>query len=498
MSLRAMVLWLSTLLLLYARVGISQDLGNDSYPTAASSSASVPALVRLPSVDSGIKLASATAPQTSEPLPSLSSGAPASSLESQVNDVLRRLQTLEQKSAKPSAEKTPSEEWVDMSAEKWTVKLGGHVQPDLILWANRDPNITSPLARNYFEFRRLRLVADGTGYGVYDFRLQLTLEPEVVNDTLGTTAPGVKDAYFSINEVPWIGRARIGNFFVPTSLEQVTNDTNTVFLERSVPSQGTYSVDREPGICFYNCTEDLNFTWTTGIFIDNISDAIQERIDNNLGYRLAGRVTWLPYYDEPSKGRYLVHVGADILHTDDHDDRARFRARPQIHEGPILIDSGIFDAKYYTTGSAEFATVLGPLCVQSEIFLTSVQQNTGGPATISGAYAYATYCLTGENRNFDRFGQHGAQFGRFTPYNNVYWLRGGSSWGAWEVKARWSNVGLSQLDAGIYNDFTFGFNWYWSDRVRCLLDWIHPITTAQTVYGATKSNIIGMRFDFNW
>jgi phosphate-selective porin OprO and OprP len=141
--------------------------------------------------------------------------------------------------------------------------------------------------------------------------------------------------------------------------------------------------------------------------------------------------------------------------------------------------------------------VLGPFCFQSEAFVSDVNLNSGA-ATIYGMYAYATYCLTGENRNFERFGQHGAQFGRFTPWNNVFWVPGGCGWGAWEVKARYSNLTLNQMNAGIYNDFTIGFNWYWCDRVRCLFDWIHPFTSEQAVFGDTSSDILAMRFDFNW
>lgn len=59
----------------------------------------------------------------------------------------------------------------DVPADKWAVTLGGHVQLDYINWAQADPAI--PNTFDYFEFRRLRLVADGVGYGVFDFRLQL-------------------------------------------------------------------------------------------------------------------------------------------------------------------------------------------------------------------------------------------------------------------------------------------------------------------------------------
>lgn len=60
----------------------------------------------------------------------------------------------------------------------------------------------------------------------------MTLEPESVGDSpVGmVTTPEVKDADLSMNKIPLLGRMRIGNFFVPFSLEQVTNDTNNIFM----------------------------------------------------------------------------------------------------------------------------------------------------------------------------------------------------------------------------------------------------------------------------
>lgn len=430
-----------------------------------------------------------------------------------IDAILKRIDQLEKENsqrkaadAKAAAAKKTDDVWTDVSSEKWTVKLGGHVQLDYINWAKAAPSI--PDAKDYFEFRRLRLVADGTGYGVYDFRLQMTLEPETVGETLplGTvTSPDVKDAYFSMNEIPWLGRFRIGNFFVPFSLEQVTNDTNTLFMERSIPSQGVFAVDREVGIAFYNATENQRFTWTYGAFFDGISDSLKERIDDNQGVRVSGRVTWLPYYDEPSNGRYLVHTGLGVLYTKDRDKVVNLRTRPQIHEGPRLI-SGTVAADSYTNANAEFATVWGRFSTQSEAFMSNINRTTGDSVNVYGAYVQSSFFLTGENRNYERFGQHGAQFARATPYNNVFAVPGALSLGGWEVKARWSYLDLSSIpgtgvgrpSAGQYNDMTLGFNWYWSDRVRVLFDWIHPITSSATSFGATQSDIIATRFDFNW
>lgn len=146
----------------------------------------------------------------------------------------------------------------------------------------------------------------------------------------------------------------------------------------------------------------------------------------------------------------------------------------------------------------ENAFVLGRFTLQTESYISSVNRTTGEAATIGGSYAHISYFLTGESRTYERFGQHGAQFGRNVPYSNFFVTPSGMSWGAVELKARWSNLDLTGLNAGMYNDMTYGFNWYLNDRVRYMFDWIHPFTTSNTIVGTTQSDIIAMRFDFNW
>ncbi len=387
----------------------------------------------------------------------------------------------------------------DPANEKWSVKLGGHVQMDYINWVNASSSIVGD--QDYFEFRRLRLVANGTGYHHCDFRLQMTLEQESLTEsqtTASVLAPEVKDAYFSVNEIPLLGRFRVGNFFVPFSLEQVTNDTMNIFVERSIPTQGVFSADREIGMALYNASQNERLTWTGGFFFDGITDGLKERIDDNQGYRLSGRVTWLPFYDDQSNGRHLLHTGFGVLHTDDQDKRVRFRTRPQIHEGPRLIDSGVLDADRFTTGNLETAIVNGPISLQSESFLSTVDLLNGDNIQVAGSYVYASYFLTGENRVFEKFGQHGAQFGRIVPNRNFHCHRDIQGPGAWELKSRWSYLDLSRVGAGQYNDLTVGVNWYWSDRTRIMLDWIHPITSSAAVFGSANADILATRFDFNW
>lgn len=416
----------------------------------------------------------------------------------------------------PEAQEAPAEDFSTMTARlddlekqiaqlgekpkvnenEWKVKLGGHVQSEYIMWSQTDPAITD--ASDYFEFRRLRLVADGTGYGFLDFRLQMTLEPETVGSSpAGTvTSPDVKDAYLSLNDLPFFQRIRFGNFFVPFSLEQVTNDTNNIFLERSIPTQGIFAVDREVGAAMYGQNEDYRVTWAFGTFFDSISEGLKERIDDNQGNRVSGRVTWLPYYE--CEGRYLLHTGFGILHTHDQDKSLRIRARPQVHEGPRLMDSGAIATNTYTTGNVELAWVQGPFTLQSEAFISQINQINGQESYMDGCYAHGSYFLTGENRVYQRFGQHGAQFGRNEPIVNFDPRHGHGTWGAWELKSRWSYLNLDEFNAGQYNDLTVGFNWYWNDRTRWMFDWIHPVTSSDAAYGATASDLLGLRLDYNW
>lgn len=428
-------------------------------------------------------------PMPSDELAEEANQEPAS--EATVADLNQRLDELEA-AVRAASKPEPGKD------DRWNVRLGGHLQPEFVSWAQADPAI--PRTHDYFAFRRLRIVADGTGYGFLDFRLQMTLEPESLGESpVGLiTSPDVKDAYLSANDLPGLQRIRFGNFFVPFSLEQVTNDTNNIFLERSIPTQGIFAADREVGVAVYGQNEDHRLTWAYGTFFDSISEGLKERIDDNQGNRVSGRLTWLPYFDEASKGRYLIHTGVGILHTHDQDKRVRFRARPQVHEGPRLIDSGAIDANTYTTGNLELACVNGPFTVQSEAFLSGVNRIEGGESYAKGCYVHGSYFLTGENRIYERFGQHGAQFGRNVPTARFDPRQGHRGIGAWELKSRWSYLDLEDLDAGQYNDLTVGFNWYWTDRVRWMFDWIHPVTSTGTTYGATHSDLLGLRLDFNW
>ena len=415
-----------------------------------------------------------------------------------LEDLRRRIEELEaaqSKASQPKAEKKKS--WREATHEKWTVKLGGHVFADYINWADASPSITGD--QDLFNFRRIRLNISGTGYGVYDFRLQLDAEPD--NDTTnGVDDPYVamKDVYLGINELPWNSRVRFGNFFVPFSLEQLTPLPCTMFTERSIPAT-VFGPEREVGVADYHISDSKNATLAMGVFFSDIPESTKEVVDDNQGIRLGARGTWLPYYSEPTDGRCLIHTGAGIVYTQPRNDRARFRARPgELRETPRLIDTGFLDTDAFTVVNTEAAVVWGPLSVQSELFLNQVELTTGGDASLFGSYLQGSYFLTGEHRVYDREGRHLAHFGRVVPKTTLFLVPCGAGWGAWEAKARWSYLDFTDTGRGLYNDLTVGLNWYWHENARWVFEWLHPWTSSDTTFGETESDLLAIRMQFTW
>ena len=259
---------------------------------------------------------------------------------------------------------------------------------------------------------------------------------------------------------------------MPFSLEQVTNDTNNIFLERSIPTQGIFAADREVGVAAYGCNDAQNLTWTFGTFFDSISESLKERQDDNQGQRLSGRLTFLPYYDEPSNGRYLVHTGAGVLYTRRPGRAASFprapansrRAVPDRHRR--LAHWRIHDRQpriCHGLGAVLGAERSVPLQRQSDR-----RRTPSGSAVLMSTAATSSPARTASTSASASTAPSSAATCRIPT---VFWVPGCCGPGAWEVKARWSNLNLQELNStGEYNDLTLGFNWYWSDRTRIMFD----------------------------
>lgn len=391
--------------------------------------------------------------------------------EAKLSELSQRLEALETSMTLMGKDgKDGKDGWEDVSTEGWSHKWGGRIMGDYVNFANQNADSIGEAgdAQDYFEMRRMRLFVEGEGYGIYDYKLQVDFEPEFN----GNDGVSMKDAYFGIHELPYLGYARFGNYKAPFSLEELTSSKYITFIERSLPN--VFAPARRVGATAYDHTASQNITWAYGIFFQDIDQVLMERQDDNQGTILAGRVTWLPYYDEPSKGRYLLHTGLAYQYVDDADDSVRFRPRPEVHEGPRWMDTGALAADDYNVVGAEGAIVWGPLSLQSEFMYVPVDDVGGVDYDFYGAYVYGSWFLTGENRVYSR--SSGA-FSRVKPYTNFWAVRcAGIGPGAVELGIRYSFLDLSGTgdeEAGMMNDLTLGVNWYWNPHIRWMFNYIH-------------------------
>ena len=74
-------------------------------------------------------------------------------------------------------------------------------------------------------FRRARIQLSGTVYKYFDFKWEY--------DFAGGE-PKFKDVYLGATSVPYLQRIQVGHFKEPFSLEELTSDNDTTFMERGL------------------------------------------------------------------------------------------------------------------------------------------------------------------------------------------------------------------------------------------------------------------------
>ena len=438
--------------------------------------------------------------------------------------------------------------------------LGGVVQLDYIGFANPGNNITTPGGagtQESVEFRRLRTRAEGTMYGwidwvsEFDFALALqnTDQLNAAAQNLGLrsfpTGTGIQagntinviqptTVFMTFKDLPVIGNIRMGNQQDWFSLEHIESARFLDFMERS-PIMDAYSGANNngytPGISAFNNTPDQMAGLQLGVYKNNVYDS-GYTYDIGDAWTYGGRAIWTPYYDEESKGRYMVHTGFGTeFRTFNHNVSAttgfanvRVRSRGDLRNAASTLDPNFADTgNFYATGQTlidpEIAIVWGPLLIQAEYTASwfngaKAAQNlsTGlGRVFTQGGYAEALYFLTGENRTYNR--QSGT-FGRIVPYENANPNKG--STGAWQVGLRFDWLDLNSgtaVSGGNAQDITLGLNWFINPSARLQFNyvctWVNnapPTTFPGTLGGLNGArfvgdgtiNSFGTRMDFNF
>jgi phosphate-selective porin OprO/OprP len=341
------------------------------------------------------------------------------------------------------------------SADKaFDVRLGARIQNDWAVLAP-DDDLEDLLPDQAgkgtgTEFRRARLKLEGTVYERIGFKGEY--------EFAGGDA-ALRDVYLELMDLPAVGLVRVGHFKEPMSLEQMTSDAYTTFVERSVLD--AFAPGRETGFLLTNHALEQRLSWAVGAFRDTDS-ASGDGFSSDPLYDVTGRITGLPWFEED--GSKLLHVGVSLTQKFRDGADVRLSQRPEAHLAPNFVDTGNFAADHIQIVNPEIALVLGPLSLQAEYsqaFVDSGNNDVGDPR-FHAFYVQGSYFLTGEHRPYK---PASGVFDRVVPLHN---LDSSGGIGAWELAARFSRIDLDSegISGGTLTSGTLGINWYLNPVVR--------------------------------
>lgn len=362
---------------------------------------------------------------------------------------------------------------VENKDEGHSLKFGGRLMADFALF-DEDDALSGLGFEDGAELRRARLFMSGTIYDRVEFKAQF--------DFADGASAEPKDVYVGFLDVGPLDRIRVGHFKEPYSLEELMSSKYLTFLERSLPILAFTPV-RNTGVMIG--ADDERWTWHAGAFFDADDSAASTGDEVNL----SGRVTFLPWYDDDSGN--LFHVGLSATDRSSNSESVRFRARPEAHLSPRVVDTGSFAADGFQSWDLELGLVSGRFSAQAEIVQNTVDRIGGGDPDFGGFYVYGSLFLTDDQR---RYKNSAGVFDRTKP--STPWGPDGS--GAWEVAVRYSTLDLSDLgiNGGEVDDITLALNWYPYSNVRWMLNYV--LSDVDDNAGGGDVNVLQTRFQIDF
>jgi phosphate-selective porin OprO/OprP len=423
---------------------------------------------------------------------------------------------------------------IESEDKSTSIHIGGRIQLDvadaepnsaLRTWAigQYSPGISGPKIDGFGDqVRRARLAIDGTAWQNIEFISQLEFAPSYSTNLLLnqkskprdiTTGYAVsfQDLWVGVKDIPYIGRFKVGQMYEPISIEQLTSDNFTTFMEKALPVNALIPA-RNLGFQVQNAVCDERVGWMVGYFFaqqtgtsyngiatDATADLFSPHLDST---DVAARLYALPIYED--NGAKLLHIGIGYEHKFRSDSTSTmnpglidFKSVPEANLFGVLADTGYFMAKGVDVIDPELALVYGPFSAQAEYIWAFANSVAPGPsfklnsgattnnASFSGWYAQASYFLTGEHRMYNKVpspSDYQAAFTRVIPNSNFNPKSPLSGMGAWEIAFRVSNLNLNDSSAGFSGgnetDYTAGINWYLNPNVMLKMNYVYATVGA--------------------
>ncbi|MCW2364539.1 phosphate-selective porin OprO/OprP [Sphingobium xanthum] len=356
-------------------------------------------------------------------------------------------------------------------------KPRGRLQLDTNV-VSRPDGINAPTLGWSADVRRAYLGADGTLGGGFGYRLELDFASGSAQFT---------DAWLTYERgqlTLTVGHHRI------TTLEDLTSDLETSFLERAAYTQA-FGLERRLGLSATYRIGDLMLS--AGAFADDLAALGTSGVTSN-SYALDGRLVFMP-----KLGDTQLHIGGSLHHRELNDltDVLQYRARPGARTTDVrFVDTGLFSASAETGYGLEFAALRGRWHVAAEGFWQQVARPGLADPTFFGGYGEVGYILAGASGR----GYRNGAFGSIKPTRGLD--KGGS--GAWQLNLRYDWL---DLDDGLINggrEQTYGVSLIWVpiERVKFLANYLRVEVRDTPVVAGTRddygSDVFGLRAQYEF
>ena len=348
-------------------------------------------------------------------------------------------------------------------------------------------------------FRRAQVGFTGTAWRDFSYNL-----------TLDFAGNGVeKSGYIYTAFIEYDGFKpfgfRVGAFAPPAGLDDSTGSADLLFLERASGSDIARNIAGSPsreGASIF--AQGDNYLVSVAYTTKKAGDAAT--FDEQSA--VVGRAAWLAYSDSDLKWE----LDADFTHvfklpdqvangaTSALNNLASFSNGPEIAvDSTKTVNTGNIDASTITEFGFETGLAWREFYGQGGYYHYRIERRASAlpDPDFDGWYALLTWSITGESHAYDPVT---ASFRGLRPAHPL----GDGGFGAFELKARYSNIDLNYLPftattaggvpGGEQNVWTLGANWYPTQGIRFALDYdnVH-VSHPNAVGNNISTDVIALR-----
>jgi phosphate-selective porin OprO/OprP len=354
------------------------------------------------------------------------------------------------------------------------------------------------LANSGSEFRRVRLLINGTLYNAWDYKTEIDF----------ANGSQLVDGYVTYRgfKTKTPIQLTLGHFKIPFSQEALTADKSLIFMERSLPN--AFLNPRAPGAMISAGSDN----WSSAFMLYGEQIATAANALSDEGGGASWRTTWAPLIG-PGE---TLHLGLSLAAREPsqnntastttpvtYSDTVRFRAKPEsnIIETRLIDTGNIANVERTDLWGLELGGSLKTLGFNAEYIDTTVHRtNNLADLEFSGWFAQTTWNITGEQRTYK--GDKGL-FDGIKPAKSFD--QGGI--GAWEIGLRLSEVNFSdgdlvlrnkllvpEINGGKERNLALALNWYANQFLRAGINYVQVLDLEGGNFDNKKLNALQLRF----